>query len=69
MGVKFTNRCHPPPLSVVLGDYNYISNSFVLQLNGDSEKISEQLKNLPPETLQQLVEAIALWISNNKTPQ
>ncbi|MGB5712747.1 MAG: hypothetical protein WBM44_17780 [Waterburya sp.] len=25
--------------------------------------------NLPPETLQQLVEAIALWISNNKTPQ
>jgi hypothetical protein len=56
------------PLSVVLGDYNYISNSFVLQLNGDSEKISEQFKNLPPETLQKLVEAIAMWIGQNKPP-
>ena len=41
----------------------------MLQLNGNSEKISEQLKNLPPETLQKLVEAIAIWISNNKNPQ
>ncbi|NJL51431.1 MAG: hypothetical protein HC930_03045 [Hydrococcus sp. SU_1_0] len=66
------SRCSPQklgsPLSVVLGDYNYISNSFVLQLNGDSEKISEQFKNLPPETLQKLVEAIAMWMRQNKTP-
>lgn len=57
------------PLNVVLGGYNVINNSFALQLNGDSEKVAEQLKNFPPELIQSLMEAIAMWIGQNKSPR
>jgi hypothetical protein len=56
------------PLTVILGGYNVINNSFALQLNGDSEKIAEQLQNLPPEAIQSLTEAIAMWFGQNKIP-
>lgn len=56
------------PLTVVLGGYNVINNSFALQLNGDTEKIAEQLQNFPPEAIQTLTEAIAMWMRQNKTP-
>ena len=57
------------PLNVVLGGYNVINNSFALQLNGDSEKVAEQLKNFPPELIQSLMEAIAMWIGQNTSPR
>jgi uncharacterized protein YpuA (DUF1002 family) len=47
---------------------NVINNSFDLQLNGDSEKIAEQLQNFPPEAIQSLTEAIAMWFGQNKIP-
>ena len=54
------------PLTVVLGGYNVINNSVALQLNGEVEKIAEQLEKVSPETLQKLLEAIALRIGNKK---
>jgi hypothetical protein len=54
------------PLTVILGGYNVINNSFALQLNGDSEKIAEQLQNFTPEAIQSLIEAIAVWFGQNK---
>lgn len=54
------------PLTVILGGYNVINNSFALQLNGDSEKIAEQLQNFSPEAIQSLIEAIAMWFGQNK---
>ena len=56
------------PLTVVLGGYNVINNSFALQINGDSEKIAEQLQNFPPEAIASLTEAIAMWMRQNKSP-
>ena len=56
------------PLTVVLGGYNVINNSFALQVNGDSEKIAEQLSNFPPEAIANLTEAIAMWMRQNKSP-
>jgi hypothetical protein len=56
------------PLTVVLGGYNVINNSFALQLNGGSGKIAEQLQNFPPEAIQSLTEAIAMWFGQNKIP-
>jgi hypothetical protein len=55
-------------LTVVLGGYNVINNSLALQLNGNSEALEEQLKNLPFDVVLSLVEAIALWIGKNKSP-
>ena len=57
------------PLTVVLGGYDVINNSFALQLNDDTEKIAEQLKSFPPEPIQSLTEAIAMWMRQNKNPQ
>ena len=57
------------PLNVVLGGYNVINNSCALQLNGDTEKLVEQLKTFPPELIQTLLEAIAMWIGQNKSPR
>ena len=57
------------PLTVVLGGYNVINNSFALQLNGDSEKVAEQLENFPPEAIASLTEAIAMWMRQKKNPQ
>ena len=56
------------PLTVVLGGYNVINNSFALQLNGEADKVAEQLQNLPPEAIASLTEAIAMWMRQNKTP-
>ena len=56
------------PLTVVLGGYNVINNSFALQINGDSEKIAEQLASLPPEAVANITEAIAMWMKRNKPP-
>lgn len=58
------------PLAVVIGGYNVINNSLALQLNGDTEKIAEQLKNFPPEAIQSLTIAIAMWVGQqNKSPK
>lgn len=57
------------PLTVVIGGYNVINNSTALQLNGDTEKIAEQLKGLPPDTVKALMEAIAMWIGQQKSPK
>jgi hypothetical protein len=57
------------PLTVVLGGYNVINNSLALQLNGDTEKIAEQLQGLPPDTIKTLMEAIAMWIGQQKSPK
>lgn len=57
------------PLTVVLGGYNVINNSFALQLNGDSEKVAEQLSNFPPEAVVSLTEAIAMWMRQNQSPK
>jgi hypothetical protein len=57
------------PLTVVLGNYNVINNSVVLQSNGNSEQIAEQLQKLSPEAIQNLTEAIAMWLGQNKTPR
>ena len=56
------------PLTVVLGGYNVINNSFALQLNGEADKVAEQLQNLPPEAIASLTEAIAMWMRQNKSP-
>ncbi|MEO1671528.1 MAG: hypothetical protein AAFR77_12200 [Cyanobacteria bacterium J06631_2] len=57
------------PLTVVLGNYNVINNSVVLQPSGDSEKIAEQLQKLSPDTIKSFTEAIAMWMRQNKNPQ
>ncbi|NET90951.1 MAG: hypothetical protein F6K45_23135 [Kamptonema sp. SIO1D9] len=49
-------------LTVVLGGQNVINNSFSLQLNSSTDEISEQLKNIPPEVLGELLQAIAIRI-------
>ena len=56
---------HDHGLTVVLGG-NVITNSSVLQLNGSVDQISHQLKQLPPETLEQLLKAIAIRIAQDK---
>lgn len=56
------------PLTVVLGVHNVVNNSFALQINGDSEKIADQLAAFPPESIAKITEAIALWINKSKTP-
>ena len=45
---------------IIIGGNNMISNSNVLQLNGNAEDISNQLKDLSPEVVAELVKAIAL---------
>lgn len=57
---------HDHGLTVVLGGHNVINNSFVLQLNGSVDEISNQLKELPAETLEELLKAIAIRISQDK---
>jgi hypothetical protein len=57
------------PLTVVLSGYDVINNSFALQLNRDTEKIAEQLQNFSPKVIQNLTEAIAMWLGQNKTPR
>lgn len=57
------------PLTVVLGGYNVINNSFALQLNGEIDKVAEQLENFPPEAIASLTEAIAMWMRQNKSPK
>jgi hypothetical protein len=57
------------PLTVVLGNYNVITNSVVLQPDGDSEQIAEQLQKLSPEAIRSFTEAIAMWLGQNKTPK
>ena len=54
------------PLNVILGGYNVINNSVSLQLNGDVETVAEQLKNCDPQTIQLLLDAIALVINSPK---
>ena len=60
---------HNSPLTVIMGGYNVINNSFALQSNGDTEKIAEQLTNLSPEKIAGLTEAIAMWMRQNKSPK
>lgn len=60
---------HNSPLTVVLGGYDVINNSFALQLNRDTEKIAKQLQNFSPKVIQNLTEAIAMWLGQNKTPR
>ena len=54
------------PFAVVLGGHNVINNSFALQLNGEADKMAEQFDKVPPETLQKILEAIAIRIGNKK---
>lgn len=60
---------NPYPFTVILGGSNVVNNSVALQLNGDVEKIADQLENVSPETLQKLLEAIAIRIGNKKSSQ
>ena len=50
-------------LTVVLNQNVMMDNSLALQLNGDSAAISEKLKDVPPEVIAKLVDAIADRIS------
>ena len=55
------------PGVVIIGGNNMISNSNVLQLNGSAEEISQQLKNVSPEVLEELLKAIAMNIKDNNS--
>ena len=59
---------HDHGLTVVLGGHNVINNhnSFTLQLNGSADELSHQLKELPPEILEELLKAIAIRIAQDK---
>jgi len=51
-------------LTVVMGDENVVSNSsFSFQINGDVNKIAEQLGRLQPEAVENILKAIALRIN------
>lgn len=52
-------------LTVILGSNNFTSNHFAIQLNGDSHDLSEKLKDIPPETIAKLLEAIAARIERD----
>lgn len=47
----------PQGLSVVLGGNNVVNSTFAFQVNSNPGDISELLKNLPPETLAELIRA------------
>lgn len=55
------------PGVIIIGGNNMISNSNVLQLNGSAEDISQQLKNVSPEVLEELLKAIAMNIKDNNS--
>ncbi|MEA5595719.1 hypothetical protein [Rivularia sp. UHCC 0363] len=55
------------PGIVIIGGNNMISNSNVLQLNGNAEDISKQLSNLSPEVIEELLRAIALDMKNKNS--
>ena len=45
---------------VIIGNNNLITNSNIIQLDGSTEEISEQLKNISEEKFAQLIEAVGL---------
>lgn len=51
---------NPGGIVIIGGGNNMISNSNVIQLNGSAEDISNQLKNLSPEVVAELIKAVAL---------
>lgn len=53
----------PQGLSVVLGGNNVVNSTFV-QINSSPGDISEVLKNLPPETLAELIRAASEAIAS-----
>ena len=56
-----------PQLTLVFGGYNYnVINSFALQLNGEPEKIAQQLDKLAPETVQTLMKGISIWLEKQE---
>lgn len=64
---KFVRK-YNPPVTIVLGGDNVINNSFAIQANGEASDVAEQLKNIPPELVASLTEAIAMWMRQNKSP-
>lgn len=53
-------------LTFILGSNNVINSSFAIQINKGADELSEQLKDLPTETLQELLRAIAIRIVQDK---
>jgi hypothetical protein len=53
-------------LTFILGSNNVINSSFAIQINKGADEMSEQLKDLPTETLQELLRAIAIRIVQDK---
>ncbi|MBE9039353.1 hypothetical protein IQ235_00900 [Oscillatoriales cyanobacterium LEGE 11467] len=52
--------------TLIMGGTNVINNSFAIQLNGNAEEMSQQLKNVPPEVVDELLEllkAVALKVA------
>jgi hypothetical protein len=54
-------------LIVILGSNNIINNSLALLNESSAEEISKKLKDISPEAVEKLIDAIAMKISNNKT--
>jgi rubrerythrin len=59
---------HHPKFSTYYPTRNKTEVTLTVPLNGESEKIAEQLQQLPPEAVQILTQAIAIWIGKNKSP-
>jgi hypothetical protein len=66
---------HRPEVSTNLfeKDLLYLSRNqtevtLSVPLNGEPEKVADRLQQLPPEAVQILTQAIAIWIGKNKSP-
>lgn len=59
---------HHPKFLTYYPPRNRTEFTLTISLNGESEKIAEQLQQLPPEAVQTLTQAIAVWIGKNKSP-
>ncbi|MBP0021104.1 MAG: hypothetical protein J7647_26575 [Cyanobacteria bacterium SBLK] len=62
---KLAKELLPGGITVILGGNNMVNTSFAFQLNGDTDELSEQLKDMPAECLGELLKAIAMKIQKD----
>ncbi len=55
-----------PGLTIIVGGSNMINNGFAVQLNGTIDEVADKVKDLPTETLSELLNAIAIRIASER---
>lgn len=67
--LKLLNLEKTTPPVIIIGGCNSIHSTGVLQLNGDPEKIAEQLLKSDPELIASLLKGLGIYVQFQKSKQ